>query len=121
MIERTLTLMTLAVVFWAAGALSFCAGEEKLFLETDLEYLGAFRVPQGDFGSPQYSGFNYGGTALTHNPRHNSLFMVGHAWYQLAAEITIPQPINSTHLSDLNTAVVLKPFAGGAAFNVRER
>jgi hypothetical protein len=111
MIKQTLAIITIAVVFWAVSIVGISAAEERLLLETDLEYLGAFRVPQGDFGSPQYSGFNYGGTALTHNPHNNSLFMVGHTWYQLTAEISIPQFINSTNLADLNTATVLQPFA----------
>jgi len=110
MSKQTFAIMTIAIVFWAVAIVGISAAEERLLVETDLEYLGAFRVPQGDFGSPQYSGFNYGGTALTYNPHNNSLFMVGHAWYQLTAEISIPQFINSTNLADLNTATVLQPF-----------
>lgn len=91
--------------------LSNAAAADKLLALTDLEYLGAFRVPQGDYGSPQYSGFNYGGTALTYNSTNNSLFLVGHSWHQLVAEISIPQEVNSTILEDLNTATVLQPFA----------
>lgn len=102
---------------------------EKLLALDDLEYLGAFRVPQGDYGSPLYSGFNYGGTALTYNPTNNSLFLVGHNHHQLVAEISIPQEVNSSNLEDLNTATILQPFAdptegnrthlgeGGAAVN----
>ncbi len=104
------TFMTIAIVFWAVAIVGISSAEERLLVASDLEYLGAFRVPQGDFGSPQYSGFNYGGTALTYNPHNNSLFVVGHAWYQLTAEISIPQFINSTNLADLNTATVLQPF-----------
>jgi hypothetical protein len=86
-------------------------GGAKLLQEADLVYLGAFRVPQEDYGSPQYSGFNFGGTALTYNPTNDSLFLVGHNWYQLTAEISIPAIVNSTVLDDLNTATVLQPFA----------
>ena len=32
--------------------------DSKLLQLSDLKYLGAFRVSQGEFGSPQYSGFN---------------------------------------------------------------
>ncbi|MBI2837790.1 MAG: IPT/TIG domain-containing protein [Acidobacteria bacterium] len=93
----------------SAAAISLAA--EKRLSQSDLEYLGAFRVPQGDYGSPQYSGFNYGGTALTYNPNRNSLFLVGMPWYQLTAEISIPQPVISTDIGRLNTATVLQPFA----------
>lgn len=89
-------------VFAAAG---------KLLQQSDLAYVGAFRVPQGDYGSPQYSGFNYGGTALTYHAAHHSLFLVGHAWYQLTAEISIPAPVNSTNIEALSTAEILQPFA----------
>jgi hypothetical protein len=83
----------------------------KLIQFSDLEYLGAFRVPQGEYGSPQYTGFNYGGTGLTYNPLNNSLFIVGHNWHQLVAEISIPQEKQAASLSGLNTAEVLQPFA----------
>ena len=110
MIKTKFAIIVLAIVCGFVGAAGNSAAETKLLHESDLEYLGAFRVPQGDFGSPEYSGFNYGGTALTYNPHNNSLFLVGHAWYQLAAEISIPPIVNSTNLADLNTAAVLQPF-----------
>lgn len=118
-------LVFIYVIFGAAtGAL---AG--KLLQFSDLQYQGAFRVPQGDYGSPTYSGFNFGGTGLTFNPGNNSLFMVGHAWYQLVGEISIPPEKIASDLSALNTAEMLQPFAdptegnrshlgeGGAAVN----
>jgi len=61
----------------------FVRAAEPLIYANNLEYLGAFRVPSGDFGSPLWSGFNYGGTAIAHNPANNSLFMVG-VYYFLA-------------------------------------
>jgi hypothetical protein len=93
---------------------TFLAGQSSaqvLLRQSDLVYQGAFRLPQGDFGSPQYSGFNYGGTALGYNPARNSLYIVGHDWYQLSAEVSIPQIINSTNLNSLATATVLQPFS----------
>lgn len=53
---------------------AFMAGQSSaqvLLGQSDLVYQGAFRLPQGDFGSPQYSGFNYGGTAFGYNPARN--------------------------------------------------
>lgn len=100
-----------AGIFGILGAAAISLAGEKRLSQSDLTYLGAFRVPQGDYGSPQYSGFNYGGTALTYNPNRNSLFLVGMPWYQLTAEVSIPQPVISTNISTLNTATVLQSFA----------
>src|ERR1041384_8836106 len=52
-----------------------------------LIYAGAFRLPRGEVNG---SSFGYGGTALAFNPQHNSLFLVGHDWHQLVAEVSIP-------------------------------
>src|SRR5262249_17690455 len=43
-------------------------------------------------------------------PEHNSLFIVGHAWDQAIAEISIPAPVNSSNIDSLNTANVLQNF-----------
>jgi len=75
--------------------------------ETDLAYLGAFKLPSGTFGA---SSFGYGGTALAFNPANNSLFIVGHDWHQAIAEISIPTLSTSSSLSNLSTAGVLQPF-----------
>jgi len=75
---------------------------------SNLVYQGAFRVPQG---STDQTSYNYGGTALGYNSSNNSLFMVGHDWYQRSAEISIPTIINSTNISSLNTATLRQNFA----------
>ncbi len=62
----------------------------------DLQYVGAFRVPVGTFGS---STFSYGGAGLAFNPEHNSLFAVGHTRHQEVAEIAIPEIVNSSQIS----------------------
>ena len=84
------------------------AGSSPLIQQGDLNYLGVFRVPQGTFGD--HSTFSYGGTALAYNPVRNSLYAVGHAWYQESAEISIPQIINSNNINNLATATLLQPF-----------
>jgi hypothetical protein len=108
---NTTALYLLCAVHFSLWTSTSAYAADKLLAGADLEYLGAFRVPQGDYGSPQYSGFNFGGTALTYNPNNNSLFLVGHNWYQLTAEISIPPAINSTNIDRLNTATVLQPFS----------
>ncbi len=100
----------MVIIFSCFAVAELSAASGKLLRKSDLEYLGAFRVPQGDFGSPQYTGFNYGGGALTYNPHNNSLFLVGHSHHQLTAEISIPEIVKGTNLEDLNTATVLQPF-----------
>jgi hypothetical protein len=82
-------------------------GSLPLLQSSNLAYQGAFRVPQG---STDQTSFFYGGTAPAYNPAHNSLFMVGHDWYQRSAEISIPTVINSTNINSLNTATLLQNF-----------
>ena len=77
----------------------------------NLVFEGSFRVPEGDFGAPEWTGFTYGGTALAFNPTNSSLFVVGHDHHHLAAEISVPKIVDSNKLSDLATAKVLQPFA----------
>src|SRR2546426_8932804 len=67
-------------------------GSLPLVQLSNLVYQGAFRVPQG---STDQTFFFYGGTVPAYNPAKNSLFMVGHNWYQRSAEISIPIIINS--------------------------
>ncbi|MEW6716369.1 MAG: hypothetical protein AB1345_02525 [Chloroflexota bacterium] len=90
----------------------------------DFEYLGAFRLPGGD-DPPQT--FAYGGNAMTFNPDGDvantdnfpgSLFVMGHdriAYGDLpngnqVAEISIPVPIVSDNLDNLNTAGFIQEF-----------
>jgi len=90
-----------------------------------LEYIGAFRLSGGE-ERPQT--FAYGGNAMTFNPDGDingasdgfpgSLFVMGHeriAYGDLPdgnqiAEITIPDPIISRNIEDLNTAEFLQDF-----------
>ncbi len=88
-------------------------------MPSDLEYLGAFRLP----GSGGEDGWGWGGNALAYRPGGDpggpadgypgSLFGTGHDWYQRVSEITIPAPMISPNknLSDLNTASTLQAFA----------
>ena len=89
---------------------------EPLLQPANLVYQGAFRVPAGTFGSAFVNGtnvatFEYGGTGLAFNPNRNSLFLVGHDWGQLVAEISIPAISNVTSLDGMATAAVLQQFS----------
>ena len=86
---------TTTVVVNAAG--SGTVPNEPLLYSSDLQYVGAFRVPNYYDNVDQMS---YGGNALAYNPADNSLFITG--LNQAVAEISIPQSIvNSSNLDSL--------------------
>lgn len=86
---------------------AFAQSTAPLVQQNDLIYQGAFRVQQG---TTDRNTFGYGGTALTFNSAKNSLFMIGHDWYQYSAEIQIPSIINTTSISNLERAIILQAF-----------
>jgi hypothetical protein len=97
----------------------------NLVQPADLEYLGAFRLPEG--GERPYT-FAYGGNAMTFNPDGDpgggadgfpgSLFISGHdrlPYGELpngdqVAEVNIPVPVQSKDLSMLNRADFIQNF-----------
>ena len=97
----------------------------QLVQPSDLVYQGAFRLP-GEDDRP--ATFAYGGSAMTFNPNGDpsgsddgfpgSLFVTGHdrlAYGELpdgsqVAEISIPVPVVSVNLADLNQAGFLQGF-----------
>ncbi|HDP98549.1 MAG TPA: T9SS type A sorting domain-containing protein [bacterium] len=90
----------------------------QLIQPDDLEYRGAFRLPEGSGGSDWY----YSGQAATYYPFGDpegssdgypgSIFAIGHDHQQYVSEINIPLPVISTekNLDELNTATTLQPF-----------
>ena len=89
----------------------------NVLLPKNLEYLGAFRLPDASGGS----NWDYSGQGLTYYPAGDpggaddgfpgSLFGFGHDQHVQVSEISIPAPVISKNLDDLNTAVTLQPFA----------
>jgi len=81
-----------------------------------LVYLGAFRLPDDSGGL----GWDYSGHGMTHYPAGDpvgemdgfpgSIFIVGHDHQLQVAELSIPIPVNSRNLADLNFAGTLQPF-----------
>ncbi|TXD33770.1 hypothetical protein FRC96_14950 [Lujinxingia vulgaris] len=67
----------------------------------DFSFVGAFRVPASRFGASSMN-FSQGPIAL--HPERNSVFLVGHNYDQAIAEFTIPDLVNSSVLTELNTA-----------------
>ena len=94
----------------------------------DLEYLGAFRLPDLD-GEITWE---YSGHGMTFYPDGDdggendgfpgSLFVVGHDHYLEVSEITIPQPVISSNLEDLNIAETIQPFSDihGGMFPIQD-
>lgn len=89
-------------------AMAPAASEAARISAADLDYRGAFLLPAQ---VSEEATFAYGGTALAYNPKRDSLFAVGHDWYQLTAEVSIPQPRISSRLRDLGRGRFLQPFA----------
>jgi hypothetical protein len=99
-----------------------------VLMPDDLEYLGVFRLPEASGGS----NWEYSGQGLTYYPDGDpdspddgfpgSLFGFGHDHHVQVSEISIPVPVISKNLDDLNTAVTLQPFAdiSGGLFNPEE-
>lgn len=111
--NRMIKLLKLAALIPAGFLASQVAAAQSpatlpLVQKSDLVYVGAFRVPQG--GDTESTTFGYGGTAIGYNPVNNSLYLVGHTYQQLTAEISIPTPVNSSNLSALPRATMLQPF-----------
>jgi hypothetical protein len=89
----------------------------NLLKPDDLVYQGAFRLPD----SSGNSNWEYSGHALTHFPGGDpdgvddgypgSLFGAGHDHQLHISEISIPVPVISRNLEELNRATTLQPFA----------
>jgi hypothetical protein len=100
----------------------------EVLMPENLDYLGAFRLPEASGGS----NWEYSGQGLTYYPDGDpdgpddgfsgSLFGFGHDHHVEVSEISIPVPVISKNLDDLNTAVTLQPFAdiSGGLFNPEE-
>ncbi len=77
----------------------------------DLVYEGAFRVPSGKFGSDANAIFDYSDDGLAYYAAHDSLFIKGHTYGQMVAEISIPAAVKSADPKALPVAKVLQNFA----------
>ncbi|HII38861.1 TPA: hypothetical protein HA318_02570, partial [Candidatus Micrarchaeota archaeon] len=107
-------------------------GHTSRIQPTDLEYLGAFRLPET--GSSEVNSWYYGGNGLAYYSQGDatgsgdgfsgSLFGLGHDWEHRVSEITIPVPrVSATkNVEELNTATTIQPFRniGAALFGYTE-
>lgn len=77
-----------------------------LFEVTDMQYLGAFRLPAATFGT---SSLNYSEGPMEYNPLNHSLFIVGHDHQQAIAEFGIPELVDGD-IDALEMGTNLQPF-----------
>ena len=79
------SLICLSSLLLLIAAMTANAQSSALLGQKDLQYLGAFHVPV-----LPGNGLSYGGHGLAYNPANNSLYIVGHVYDLLTAEISIP-------------------------------
>ncbi len=75
---------------------------------SSIVYLGAFRLPE-DWKTEREM-FSYGGEAMAYCEEHSSLYVTGHNWYTYVAEISIPEPVISGSIEELNRAELHQPL-----------
>jgi len=108
-------------MLWYAVALNAQSTEAELIQpEHDLQYLGAFRLPNETSNGTKWNG---GGQGMTYYPNGDaqgpndgfpgSLFSISHPSQNLVSEFNIPVPVIShdKNLNDLPVAETLQPFA----------
>lgn len=85
---------------------------EELLTSEDLVYHGAFTYPAGDAWA--YSGhalaYTSSGDPDSTDGYPGSLYVSGHDWDDLVAEITIPAPVVAADVAALPAATVLQPL-----------
>lgn len=94
-----------------------------LVQQTDLNYVGSFRLPSGMPDTDAFS-FDYGGNCMTYNPAGNggagSLLMCGHLLYKKVAEIGIPGSLPGGSVGSLATAPLVHNFTDVLAGHVND-
>jgi hypothetical protein len=91
-------------------------GAEDLLSFSDLEYVGAFRVPKISSPRGDVDTLNFGGQALGFRPGSpGSLFISCFAPAATIAEISIPAPGRATTVASLPSATLLQPCADPTA------
>jgi len=95
---------------------SAMSATDVLLQQSDITYLGAFRVPNTN------GEFNYGGRPIAFNPANNTLF-IGNGNVELVgregiAEINIPALVNTSNLASMNTASYRQTFTNAFSGNL---
>ncbi|GKT07859.1 hypothetical protein [Desulforhabdus sp. TSK] len=108
MYRRLFFLVLVVCAFTYTDNYSHSAEIGPLLQKENLVYKGAFRVPAGNLGgeSKRSNTLGFGGGCLTYNKTRNSLYIS--TYERLILELSIPKPIISNNISDLNTATLLQ-------------
>ena len=116
-----LYIATFALLLTCGEAMGQAAGAEASTTRiqpADLEYKGAFRLPDG----PEEIAWEWSGEGMTYYPKGDpegpddgypgSIFGIGHDWNKYVSEISIPVPVISAakNVDDLNRAEALQEF-----------
>ena len=80
----------------------------------DFTYLGGFRLPR----TAQGDDFSYGGNHMAYNAARNSLFV--NSLRHNVAEVSIPQPLNTSDVNQMPYASYLQPFSDPSEGHFRE-
>lgn len=100
--------LTLTMFFAGIAPASASPYELPRLSMDQMQYQGAFRVPNGEVGS---SGAGSSSGVIGLNPTNNTLLLVGHVRDQALAEFAIPALSASLSLGDLNLSQMLQPFS----------
>ena len=95
----------LALLLFVSQTTTTVTGAPPLLQRANLQYTGAFRLPPAQ--SEQRS-FGYGAMAMADNAARNSLYMVGHVWYQQTAEVSIPAITQAATPASLTVSTLLQ-------------
>ena len=105
----------LLLIFFQSIILSFSSAQ--LIQPEHLEYLGAFRLPEGNYDTGWYwvaGGLTYypDGDPAGSDNHIGSLFGIGHTYDGMISEVNIPTPVisDSKSLQELNTAATIQDF-----------
>lgn len=85
----------------ALPTVGHAASDLPLFSVDSMEYIGAFKIPQGTYGE---SSIDYSEGHIAYNPENKSMYIVGQPNHQSIGEFPIPDLVNSTDISKLNEA-----------------
>lgn len=91
------------------------ANDDLLLLPTDLQFIGAFRLPYytsttDEEITGESARFGYSSGRFAVSPATNSIFFSGSP-YGSIIELEIPELVNTTVFSEMNKAKQLQPFA----------
>jgi len=113
-IETILSSLTIfgSFLFFVTQPASADVKTEPLLQTTDLNYIGAFRIPSGTFGCSDESrcAFYYAGRGLGYNSINDTLFIYGHVYNGWLAEVNIPALVNSSNINNLKTGTIRQNF-----------